>query len=122
MLRAVCVCSQGLVYKPSCYRNYLRFFGNHFNGKKLRNALFVKAFYMQLDLGSLVAANAQIVGTQSYGKGVMQKTHKLMGGAAIKITVTSILKMVKPSMITEKYSITISIPSKAFISPSTMQI
>ncbi len=35
-------------------------------------------------------ANAQIVGTQSYGKGVMQKTHKLMGGAAIKITVATL--------------------------------
>ncbi len=44
-----------IVYQPSRYRNYLCFFGNHFNWKKLRNALFVKAFYMQLDLGSLVA-------------------------------------------------------------------
>lgn len=35
-------------------------------------------------------ANAQIVGVQSYGKGVMQKTHKLMGGAAIKITVATL--------------------------------
>lgn len=35
-------------------------------------------------------ANAQIVGTQSYGKGVMQKTHKLSGGAAIKITVATL--------------------------------
>jgi len=35
-------------------------------------------------------AGAQIVGTQSFGKGVMQKTHKLMGGAAIKITVATL--------------------------------
>ena len=35
-------------------------------------------------------ANAQIVGTTSYGKGVMQKTHKLSGGAAIKITVATL--------------------------------
>lgn len=35
-------------------------------------------------------ANAQIVGTVSYGKGVMQKTHKLSGGAAIKITVATL--------------------------------
>ncbi len=35
-------------------------------------------------------ANAQIVGTQSFGKGVMQKTHKLTGGAAIKITVATL--------------------------------
>ncbi|MDE5577866.1 MAG: PDZ domain-containing protein [Oscillospiraceae bacterium] len=35
-------------------------------------------------------ANAQIVGVQSYGKGVMQKTHKLSGGAAIKITVATL--------------------------------
>ena len=30
------------------------------------------------------------VGTQSFGKGVMQKTHKLTGGAAIKITVATL--------------------------------
>lgn len=35
-------------------------------------------------------ANAQIVGTASYGKGVMQKTHKLTGGAAVKITVATL--------------------------------
>lgn len=35
-------------------------------------------------------ANAQIVGTASYGKGVMQKTHKLSGGAAVKITVATL--------------------------------
>lgn len=35
-------------------------------------------------------ANAQIVGTETYGKGVMQKTHKLSGGAAIKITVATL--------------------------------
>ena len=35
-------------------------------------------------------ANAQIVGVQTYGKGVMQKTHKLTGGAAIKITVATL--------------------------------
>lgn len=35
-------------------------------------------------------ANAQIVGTTSYGKGVMQKTHKLSGGAAVKITVATL--------------------------------
>lgn len=35
-------------------------------------------------------AGAQIVGTQSFGKGVMQKTHKLTGGAAIKITVATL--------------------------------
>ncbi|MGN0675327.1 MAG: S41 family peptidase [Oscillospiraceae bacterium] len=35
-------------------------------------------------------ANAQIVGTETYGKGVMQKTHKLAGGAAIKITVATL--------------------------------
>lgn len=35
-------------------------------------------------------ANAQIVGTQTFGKGVMQKTHKLTGGAAIKITVATL--------------------------------
>ena len=35
-------------------------------------------------------ANAQIVGTDTYGKGVMQKTHKLSGGAAVKITVATL--------------------------------
>ncbi len=35
-------------------------------------------------------AGAQVVGTQSFGKGVMQKTHKLTGGAAIKITVATL--------------------------------
>ncbi|MBQ5318986.1 MAG: PDZ domain-containing protein [Oscillospiraceae bacterium] len=35
-------------------------------------------------------SNAQIVGTKSYGKGVLQKTHKLSGGAAIKITVATL--------------------------------
>lgn len=35
-------------------------------------------------------ANAQIVGTKTYGKGVMQKTHKLAGGAAVKITVATL--------------------------------
>lgn len=35
-------------------------------------------------------ANAQIVGVSSFGKGVMQKTHKLTGGAAIKITVATL--------------------------------
>lgn len=35
-------------------------------------------------------ANAQIVGTTSYGKGVMQKTHKLSSGAAVKITVATL--------------------------------
>lgn len=35
-------------------------------------------------------ANAQIVGTASYGKGVMQKTHKLTGGAAVRITVATL--------------------------------
>ncbi|MBQ3162473.1 MAG: PDZ domain-containing protein [Oscillospiraceae bacterium] len=35
-------------------------------------------------------ANAQIVGTKTYGKGVMQKTHKLSGGAAVKITVATL--------------------------------
>ncbi len=35
-------------------------------------------------------ANAQIVGTGTYGKGVMQKTHKLSGGAAVKITVATL--------------------------------
>lgn len=35
-------------------------------------------------------ANAQIVGTTSYGKGVMQKTHKLTGGAAVRITVATL--------------------------------
>lgn len=35
-------------------------------------------------------ANAQIVGTTSYGKGVMQKTHKLTGGSAVKITVATL--------------------------------
>lgn len=35
-------------------------------------------------------ANAQIVGSQSFGKGVMQKTHKLTGGSAIKITVATL--------------------------------
>ncbi len=35
-------------------------------------------------------ANAQIVGSTSFGKGVMQKTHKLTGGAAIKITVATL--------------------------------
>ncbi len=35
-------------------------------------------------------ANAQIVGTKSYGKGVMQKTHKLSGGSAVKITVATL--------------------------------
>lgn len=35
-------------------------------------------------------ANAQIVGTSTYGKGVMQRTHKLSGGAAIKITVATL--------------------------------
>lgn len=34
--------------------------------------------------------NAQIVGTTSYGKGVMQKTHKLTGGAAVRITVATL--------------------------------
>lgn len=35
-------------------------------------------------------ANAQIVGTTTYGKGIMQNTHKLTGGAAIKITVATL--------------------------------
>lgn len=35
-------------------------------------------------------ANAQIVGTDTYGKGIMQKTHKLSGGAAVKITVATL--------------------------------
>lgn len=35
-------------------------------------------------------ANAQIIGTASYGKGVMQKTHKLTGGAAVRITVATL--------------------------------
>ena len=35
-------------------------------------------------------ANAQIVGTATYGKGVMQYTHKLTGGAAVKITVATL--------------------------------
>ncbi len=35
-------------------------------------------------------AGAQVIGTQSFGKGVMQKTHKLTGGAAIKITVATL--------------------------------
>ncbi len=35
-------------------------------------------------------ANAQIVGTKTYGKGVMQKTHKLSGGAAVKVTVATL--------------------------------
>ncbi len=35
-------------------------------------------------------ANALIVGTPTYGKGVMQKTHKLSGGAAVKITVATL--------------------------------
>lgn len=35
-------------------------------------------------------AGAQIVGTQSFGKGVMQKTHKLTGGSAVKITVATL--------------------------------
>lgn len=34
--------------------------------------------------------NAQIVGSSTYGKGVMQKTHKLTGGAAVKITVATL--------------------------------
>ena len=35
-------------------------------------------------------AGAQIVGTTTYGKGVMQNTHKLTGGAAIKVTVATL--------------------------------
>lgn len=35
-------------------------------------------------------ANAQIVGATSYGKGVMQKTHKLTSGAAVRITVATL--------------------------------
>lgn len=35
-------------------------------------------------------ANAQIVGTKTYGKGVMQRTHKLSGGAAVKVTVATL--------------------------------
>ena len=35
-------------------------------------------------------ANALVVGTDTYGKGVMQKTHKLSGGAAVKITVATL--------------------------------
>ena len=35
-------------------------------------------------------ANAQIVGTETYGKGIMQNTHKLSGGAAVKITVATL--------------------------------
>ena len=35
-------------------------------------------------------ANAQIVGTETYGKGVMQNTHKLSGGTAVKITVATL--------------------------------
>lgn len=35
-------------------------------------------------------ANAQIVGTTSYGKGVMQQTHKLTGGSAVRITVATL--------------------------------
>ncbi len=35
-------------------------------------------------------SGAQVVGTSSYGKGVMQTTHKLSGGAAVKITVATL--------------------------------
>ena len=35
-------------------------------------------------------ADAQIVGAQSFGKGVMQYTHKLNGGAAVKVTVATL--------------------------------
>lgn len=35
-------------------------------------------------------AGAQIVGTQTYGKGIMQYTHKLAGGTAVKITVATL--------------------------------
>lgn len=35
-------------------------------------------------------ANAQIVGTATYGKGVMQSTHKLSGGSAVRITVATL--------------------------------
>ncbi|MCD7730962.1 MAG: S41 family peptidase [Oscillospiraceae bacterium] len=35
-------------------------------------------------------ANAQVVGTTTYGKGVMQYTHKLTGGAAVRVTVATL--------------------------------
>ena len=35
-------------------------------------------------------ANAQIVGTSTAGKGIMQYTHKLSGGAAVKVTVATV--------------------------------
>ena len=35
-------------------------------------------------------AGAQIVGTSTYGKGIMQLTHKLTGGAAVRITVATL--------------------------------
>lgn len=35
-------------------------------------------------------ANAQIVGTSTYGKGVMQYTHKLTGGSAVRVTVATL--------------------------------
>lgn len=35
-------------------------------------------------------AGAQIVGTSTYGKGVMQYTHKLTGGAAVRVTVATL--------------------------------
>lgn len=35
-------------------------------------------------------AGAQIVGTTTYGKGVMQYTHKLTGGAAVRVTVATL--------------------------------
>lgn len=35
-------------------------------------------------------ADAQIVGTSTYGKGVMQYTHKLTGGAAVRVTVATL--------------------------------
>ena len=35
-------------------------------------------------------SNAQLVGTSTAGKGVMQYTHKLAGGAAVKLTVATV--------------------------------
>lgn len=35
-------------------------------------------------------ANAQIIGSATYGKGVMQYTHKLTGGAAVRVTVATL--------------------------------
>lgn len=41
-------------------------------------------------LGLRDNAQAQLVGSHTYGKGVMQYTHKLTGGAAVKITVATL--------------------------------